>query len=67
MENKQFLRTDQNFFNSYYPGKPYSEFPVKVKADKKLSSADSKLRNPGLINLSRKIDTAKYNGYSQKG
>ena len=67
MENKQFLRTDQNFFNSYYPGKPYSEFPIKVKADKKLSSADSKLRNPGLINLSRKIDTAKYNGYSQKG
>lgn len=67
MENKQFLRTDQNFCNSYYPGKPYSEFPVKVRADKKLSSADSKLRNPGLINLSRKIDLARYNGHSQKG
>ena len=67
MESRQFSKTDPNFFNSYYPGKPYSEFPVRVKADKKLQSADTKVRNPGLINISKKVDVTKYHPFINHG
>ena len=47
----------------YYAGKPYADFPVHVRSNKVLRSADHKNRNPGLINIDRKINHNEYENH----
>ena len=60
-------KTQDHFYSeSYnYPGKPYSQFPVKVKGERKLKSVQIKCRNIGLQNSS--INTDNYHNINKTG
>ena len=51
-----------NKTSSYFAGKPYSEFPVRVD-QRPFQKTSIRNRNPGLINIHRSIDMDKYQNF----
>lgn len=52
----------------FYPGKPYSEYPVLIKQNlSKMKSAEGRFRNVGPINISRKSSENNFESSQRMG